>query len=555
MKKINFFLLFLFSWLNLYGQEQVTPISETQAYNFVNSHVSSLNDDFQNLKLKDKIPYSYLKDNRLLAYIFEFEPQGFVIVSPNNNTNPIMAFSTESDFDFQSLYSDNTVSSIIDGIYQNHCKIQNSLQTDYNISDKTNFVIGPFVQSIYGQVNCVDNGNKHINTTNYYTPNHYAAGCVAISMLTMMQYYEWPDKGIGIHQNHDIYGNSTGIYISNFEESAYDWANILTEYYEKPSTEIEQQAIGEIAFHIANALDMNFESTGSSASTSDIPNAGKEFFSYISNYMSSNASSFWATMDTNMFHHIPVTLAIQSSNGAGHSCVVDGIRITDDSTLFYHLNLGWWGSSNGWYNIRGAWNAGGYNSIYGGVFDFLPKPYMKKPKKISGTKLYTLEWKISDNIKVEEYELRRKINTGLWHKIPVNGLEDTLRVEVGEYDDYYFEVRAKIDGRWFNNGWSNRVIAEDNSSATPEIDHQEFTIYPNPNSGNFNLEIPNEYSSEKLKLEVYNCTGKNILSQTMIPKASSISFSLGDVYNGIYLMKIGVGNKFYIMRFLKDEDY
>ena len=411
--------------------------------------------------------------------------------------------------------------------------------------------IEPFLGAVYGQVNCYDNDSHSIYPTNYYTPNHYAPGCVAISFVTMMEYYQWPNKGTGIHQNIDSHGNSTGTYVVNYDEASYDWNLILPRYHYMTSTEAEQEQLGKLTYGAAIALNMEFENTGSTSNVNRIPNAGKDYFSYMSVYKSYTSPSFWASLDSNIVHHLPVTLAIDAPNGAGHSCVIDGMRTYSDGSTSYHLNLGWWGDVNGWYDIRSGWNAGGYTSITGGVFDFLPKPYMAKPVKLNEDNIYLLEWEMSSEVVVEEYELRRKINTGLWHTLATDALATSLEVQVGVFDDYFFEIRAKIDGKWYLNGWSNQVKAEETLVATENLTADDFSIYPNPSIDNLNIELAENWIGQDVKVNIFSLDGRQLSTTQLKAAAHKIVVPCAPLSPGLYLVELQANKQYFRLKMVK----
>lgn len=427
-----------------------------------------------------------------------------------------------------------------------------SLFSAYSFAQQPIFEVEPFLEAVYGQVNCYNSQAQSIYPTNYYTPNHYAPGCVAISTVTMMQYYKWPLKGLGIHQNIDAHGNSTGTYVVNFEEESYDWELILPRYHYMDSNEAEQKELGKLTYDVAIALDMEFENTGSTSNVNRIPNAGKQYFSYASNYKSSTAPSFWAALDSNIVHHLPVTLAIDAPNGAGHSCVVDGMRVFEDSPTLYHLNLGWWGDVNGWYPIRDGYNAGGYTSISGGVFDFIPKPFMEKPVKLNDDNWYQLSWQMPESIAVEAYELRRKINNGLWHTIPTDGIATSIEVQAGAFDDYFFEIRAKIDGKWYSNSWSNQVKAEETIVATDQPVASDFKVFPNPCSDELTIELPEIWKKEALSAKIFSLDGKQLLCNQFKGGSNTIHLTSETLASGLYLIQLNSANQHIILKMTKD---
>jgi hypothetical protein len=84
---------------------------------------------------------------------------------------------------------------------------------------------------------------------------------------------------------------------------------------------------------------------------------------------------------------------------------------------------------------------------------------------------------------------------------------------------------------------------------TDENSGDEFTIYPNPSSGRFFINIPEELKSETLSLEVWNASGKRIWSKSEGPAPDFIS--LEDQPNGIYILKANTEKTKKIVRLVK----
>ncbi|MCK5788943.1 MAG: C10 family peptidase, partial [Chlamydiia bacterium] len=122
---------------------------------------------------------------------------------------------------------------------------------------------GPYLTDVWGGVNCVDDTGARVNPTNYYTPSNCSAGCVAISLAQVLNYYEWPKTGTGNQVYSDNYSGSLKRHSAFFDSVEYDYANMLDEYMRNSSNDTEQKAVGELMYHTASALQMNFEPTGS----------------------------------------------------------------------------------------------------------------------------------------------------------------------------------------------------------------------------------------------------------------------------------------------------
>ncbi|MCB0518106.1 MAG: T9SS type A sorting domain-containing protein [Lewinellaceae bacterium] len=69
--------------------------------------------------------------------------------------------------------------------------------------------------------------------------------------------------------------------------------------------------------------------------------------------------------------------------------------------------------------------------------------------------------------------------------------------------------------------------------------HTSPTIFPNPNKGNFTIELPNELSNgEGFKVSITDLSGKTVLTQNFEAGAFRENIDIGDVSPGIYMVQI-----------------
>jgi hypothetical protein len=71
------------------------------------------------------------------------------------------------------------------------------------------------------------------------------------------------------------------------------------------------------------------------------------------------------------------------------------------------------------------------------------------------------------------------------------------------------------------------------------IQANSFTLYPNPNNGNFTIELDN-INFKECKVEVYDMTRRLIKSEKLISKSETISINQP---KGIYLVKVQLDDK------------
>ena len=310
--------------------------------------------------------------------------------------------------------------------------------------------VGPLLKSEYGQVNCHDENNHIVNVTNYYTPNHYAVGCVAITFATTMRYYNWPVHGQGTHTYTDDQNSSTGTYSADFDNTTYRWDLIQDKYDGVASTEESRQALGLLAFHAAISVDMDFENGGSTSNINRIPYAASHYFRYdMPAYATVGDPSFWDLVDESLQNNNPVQFAVSTSSGAGHAIVCDGIiPASDADQQYYHLNMGWWGTSNGWYLIQSNFNAGGYTIIDAAVFEMRPVPELNDVNYDVEQNIATVSWNYPKKIQNPVFDLQQKTGTDDWQTI-ATGLTDTFYTFTPDISTkYHFRVKTTENENW-----------------------------------------------------------------------------------------------------------
>ncbi len=412
-----------------------------------------------NLKNR-QFTYPVIVSSDTVAQIY-FYVNGYLVLSNYQEFYPIKAYSNTSVLDtssdeFKAFYS------ILTKDYQlqiQYLKNHNLLKTknlqawqhwanNYKIFQDS---IGPLLKSEYGQVNCKDENGHYIYVTNYYTPNHYAVGCVALTLTTVMRYFNWPINGRSSHSYTDNRGNSTGTYTADFEHTTYEWPKIQDKYYGVPSTEDSRRALGKVAFHAAISVDMDFESTGSTSNINRIPLAVSKYFRYdIPVYRTSNSSDFWSLVDSSLVALSPVQFAVYTSSGAGHAVVCDGVKFTNDpNTQLYHLNMGWWGQSNGWYTIQSEFNAGGYSIISAAVMGLLPIPQLQDLVYDYENNQIIVNWLYSSKVPNARFELQIKQNdNGQWQTVASDLTATTYKFPADKNSTYYVRVKESHNNNW-----------------------------------------------------------------------------------------------------------
>jgi hypothetical protein len=210
------------------------------------------------------------------------------------------------------------------------------------LSSVSDVRVAPLTQSTWGQTT-VGNYIGGISCYNYYTepyttpdgdPDNYPCGCVATSMAQLMRYHEHPSSG------------PSGMYIWGNMPLQPDFSITLT----------ERQAIGHLCHDAAESVDTEYGPGGSLAYIWKARDALPNIFGYSNaidgwNYNNNIGAGLNGMVNPNLDSGYPALLGIHYSfTGGGHAVVADGYGY-NFSTLYHHINMGWSGTYDAWYNL------------------------------------------------------------------------------------------------------------------------------------------------------------------------------------------------------------
>ena len=180
--------------------------------------------------------------------------------------------------------------------------------------------------------------------------NKAVTGCVATAMAQVMGYWKYPSQ-----LQADIPGYTTGTYninvpgISKDTDGTYDWDNILPQYNSGSFNDDQANAVAKLMHHCGVAVQMNY---GPSSGAFVNPERLSKYFGYDKDFMvkvrrESYSMQEWNTLiDNELIAKRPVLYSGQSSS-SGHQFVCDG----SDGKGLYHINWGWGGYQDGYFDI------------------------------------------------------------------------------------------------------------------------------------------------------------------------------------------------------------
>ncbi|MCQ2389685.1 MAG: C10 family peptidase, partial [Kiritimatiellae bacterium] len=218
-------------------------------------------------------------------------------------------------------------------------------------------------------------------------------GCVATAMSQLMRYHKYPDIPVTNNLTHTCWFDATKIKIT-MQGGLYDWDMMTLEPSTDPSlTEDNRRAIGKITSDAGISVGMHYTLDDSGSFLSDACAALRDVFHFGQAYyycLSWDGSAGSTTMfnDTmlnkavfaNFDAGFPVLFGITGDAG-GHAIVGDGYGY-DGGDAFVHLNFGWSGSADVWYNLPDLGMGHSFDAVNEIVFNALPRE--KKGAILSG---------------------------------------------------------------------------------------------------------------------------------------------------------------------------
>lgn len=202
-------------------------------------------------------------------------------------------------------------------------------------------------------------------------------GCVALAIGQIMKYHNYPETGKGSKSYQPL---GVGAVISaDFENTQYKWSLMKNSYTRFGSTKFytdeEADAVATMLFHAGVSVGTIYALSGSSAfAYGNIPRDLVENFRYSEDsirYVSraDYTKEEWMNLIYNeLSMGRPVFYAGNSPTFGGHAFVIDGY----DSTGRVHINWGWRGSDDGYYDIDLTEGENNYSKNQSMVIGIMP---------------------------------------------------------------------------------------------------------------------------------------------------------------------------------------
>ena len=310
-------------------------------------------------------------------YVFNVSNNGgFVIVSNDDRTYPILGFSDTGNLDLNNM-PDN-MRAWLQGYADEIAWLQqqNVIIPDEFVKARkagaprrsgshSTAAVTPLLTTTWNQ-----SAPFYDLCPEYTSGKKCATGCVATAMAQVMNYHQWPASA-----TEPIPGYTTkryGFTLSALPATTFDWANMI-DNYKNGYTSDQATAVATLMQYCGWSIQMDY-GPESGANTPDVADALKTYFDYNATttqcvYRSYYTADKWADL---IYHEVasgrPVVYGGVSLT-AGHEFVCDGYKY-ESETDFFHINWGWGGLSDEYFvlsaldpdqqGIGGSTSPGGY---------------------------------------------------------------------------------------------------------------------------------------------------------------------------------------------------
>lgn len=327
MKRLTFILLLILSFSSLFAKERTSEekLAIAKRYLFrhaTNSRAKSLN-KIQELKNLDGLT------------VLGYQQGGFVIVSNDDTNAPVVGYSEqEANLDAPELLW-----------YLNAANQALLSRTASATASENKEPIEPLLKTRWGQ----DTPYNNLCPTERENANViYPTGCVATAMAQVMYYHQYPEKGTG----NITYSFQDRILSADFNNTYYQW-RLMTPTYKKGQYSDESAlAVATLMYQCGVSIKMQYNVGGSGAFSYNAATALRKNFGYHENLQIHYRDYYTAKEWINKVYNElkagrPIIYTGVDENNGGHCFVVDGY----DQNNFVHVNWGWDGMNDGYYDI------------------------------------------------------------------------------------------------------------------------------------------------------------------------------------------------------------
>jgi len=303
--------------------------------------------------------YKVLQENNIsVAYVFNLANDGYIVMPIDRKYSPVKAYSFQNNFDGLPAPYKNYLSKELQPVIQAKSRTQTAQKSDSRISQRWTFLEN-YQVSMMQKSSAPYVPDTHLLTTTWDQTAPYndkfpviqdiygddmraLTGCVQTAMAQLMRYHQHPARGVGV-ATHTWNGEEVrAILYKNYNwDDMPSTLKISTPQYMKDEVGYLMRDLG--------IVNKSYFVDGETWA----PDPFSEFFIYFGystniNWLTRNTSNYSQFIDV-IKQEIdalrPILLGFP-----GHLTVADGYS-EDPTGSYVHVNMGWGGHSDDFYNL------------------------------------------------------------------------------------------------------------------------------------------------------------------------------------------------------------
>lgn len=298
-------------------------------------------------------------DNKPEAlYVYNLGNDAFVIVSGDDQTEPVLAYSYDGAFTTENMpkhikawmqtYADEIAYINKEG---NNNRVIGKVSSD--VSSRTGVSYPDYVAPLLkyqGESIAWDQNSPFNDECPNYNGYRSVAGCVATAMSQIMYYHRWPNTCLNGTKSYFTYTYNIAQNMT-YNGLTFDWNNMLPAYKYGAYNAEQAAEVAKLVHAVGVAVEMDYAPEGSGTTSLQVGTPMVKFFNYDKNLHYAMRDYFdldeWISMiKEEISNGRPICYA-GTSTSIGHQFIFDGY----DENNMVHVNWGWAGMSDGFFRL------------------------------------------------------------------------------------------------------------------------------------------------------------------------------------------------------------
>ena len=355
LKRVLAVVLFAIIGINMSATNIDVNTARLTANNFLKQHVANPGSfnapTLADLKLVHVEP-STVDRNANTYYAFNVKGGGFVIVAGEDRISQALGFSDKGQLDFENM-PDN-LKALLDNYIEHieYLQAHPDLKVPQRICNNRSVIVEPLIQVHWGQLTPYSLHCPIVNGV------YSKVGCSGVQMAQIAHFWQYPTTCDPIPR---YYSSSLGYYLEELPATTFDYSKMLPSYchwdfgkhdvVQDVYTEEQAQEIAKLCRYVGQAAKIDYSPYGSGT---DGPKklAGMKILGYNPDAISVELASGYTTEEWESMLRQELDAGRPVMYGArnvisdvGHAFIFDGY----DTEGYFHINLGWYGVSDGWF--------------------------------------------------------------------------------------------------------------------------------------------------------------------------------------------------------------